>query len=416
MERMIKKRLLIHSIVFSPDAVSTAYLYNDIALGFFNANFEVIVLTTTPHYNLLEEHYLEQPLYKKFFGLYYESNFKGIRVIHIPLIKFKSTFFRIVSFIYWHVFSLIIGLNIKNIDFILSPSPPLSIGFISILIAKIKKAKFIYNVQEIYPDFLIKTGALKSIIIINLLTKLEKFIYKYSDAVITIDQQFYDQIKSRFTNISKLKIISNFVDTSIFKPIKDFSNLPDCFKNKSDSFILLYAGNIGYFQDWEPIFYAAEKLKNSKIEFWIIGEGVLKIDLLKKVKNKSLSNIKIFPYQKRELIPLINSYVNIHFISIKDKIENEGFPSKIYTIMASSKPLIILSGENSPLYNFFKDLNAAIVISKDKNDAFVNAILNLKENPNTAIEIGNNGKKIIYNSYTKEKVLEKYFNLFNSLN
>ena len=84
--------------------------------------------------------------------------------------------------------------------------------------------------------------------------------------------------------------------------------------------------------------------------------------------------------------------------------------------MASSKPLIITTGENSPLYNFFKNINAAILISNDINENFVNAILKLINNKNLAIEIGNNGLQIIHNNYTKEKIIEKYLFLFNSLN
>ena len=413
---MIRKKLLIHTIVFSPDAVSTAYLYNDIALGFLESNFDVIVLTTTPHYNFIKDNSFNQPLKKKLFGLYFESNYNGIQVIHIPLIKFKSTFLRVLSFIYWHIFSLLLALKIKKIDFILSPSPPLTIGLISILIAKIKKSKFIYNVQEIYPDFLIKTGKIKSTFIINVLKYIEKFIYNNSDSVITIDQQFYNQIKYRFNDITKLKIISNFVDIKVYKPIFDFTDLPKCFNKKPGSIILLYAGNIGYFQDWEPLFYAANKLKNTNIEFWIVGEGVLKSKLSENINLSNLENIKLFPYQKREVLPLINSYVDFHFISITEKMENEGFPSKIYSIMASSKPLIITTGENSPLYNFFKNINAAILISNDINENFVHAILNLINNKNLAIEIGNNGLQIIHNNYTKEKIIKKYLSLLNSLN
>ena len=48
-----KKKILIHSIAFSPDGVSTAYLYNDIAIGFKEKGYDVVVLTTTPHYNAI---------------------------------------------------------------------------------------------------------------------------------------------------------------------------------------------------------------------------------------------------------------------------------------------------------------------------------------------------------------------------
>ena len=59
---MKKKKILIHSLIFSPDGVSTAYLYNDIALRFQKEGYDVVVLSTTPHYNLVEEQVNKQPL------------------------------------------------------------------------------------------------------------------------------------------------------------------------------------------------------------------------------------------------------------------------------------------------------------------------------------------------------------------
>jgi hypothetical protein len=79
-----KNRILIYSLVFSPDGVSTAYLYNDIALGFKEKGYEVCVLTTTPHFNLINESLDRQPLKKRFLGLFYTSDFNGIKVCHIP--------------------------------------------------------------------------------------------------------------------------------------------------------------------------------------------------------------------------------------------------------------------------------------------------------------------------------------------
>ena len=117
MERGDLKRVLIHSIVFSPDSVSTAYLYNDIALGLVENGFDVVVLTTTPHYNLIESELIKQPLNKKLFGVYYQSEFHGIKVYHIPLKKYGSTIKRLISFVYWHFISLFIGFSINKVNY-----------------------------------------------------------------------------------------------------------------------------------------------------------------------------------------------------------------------------------------------------------------------------------------------------------
>ena len=406
----MKKKILIHSIAFAPDGVSTAYIYNDLALGFKKFNYDVIVLTSTPHYNFSGNYDFK----KYFFGLFYVSFFKEIKVIHIPLKKHNSTLIRIALFIRWHFLSLLIGLLIRRIDYILSPSPPLSIGIISIIIGKIKRAKIIYNVQEVYPDLLINQGNLKSKIIIKLLHKLEKFVYNYSDSIVTINEKFYNQIKNRVGELNTLQIIPNFVDTHLYKPSFSNLNLPKEFKN-NDKTTVLYAGNIGYFQDWEPIFYTAKKIKNLNIEFIIIGEGVKKNYLIDRVKNENISNIKIFPYQKRSIIPAIINMADIHFISIEKKLEKEGFPSKVYTIMACKKPMIVVSGKNTPIYEFLYPKKCSILISKNRNENFYSSVIKLANDKKLRNELGENGYNEIMNNYTKEKIINQYLNLFNKI-
>ena len=415
MESASIKKVLIHSLVFSPDSVSTAYLYNDIAIGLRNSGFDVVVLTTTPHYNVIDTELEKQPFTKKYFGLFYTSEFNGIKVYHVPLHKYKSTLKRLLSFIYWHIASLLIGLTIKNISFVLSTSPPLSIGVVSIIIGKLKRAKTIYNVQEVYPDLLINQGYLKSSFVINILRKFERFIYNNSNAVTTIDEMFYAKISGRFKNVDTLKIIPNFVDTEFYRPLDKNSLLHSDFSKITSRIKVLYAGNIGFFQDWDPVLYAANQLKNENIEFWIIGEGVKKADLEKEIKDQKITNIRIFPYQSRGSIPEINNIADIHFISIDAKMEQEGFPSKVYTIMACAKPLIVVAGEKTPLYNFLKDKNCSILVTENRNEGFTEAVRKLASNDDLRKELGHNAANLISSSYNKKSVVSEYVNLLNYL-
>lgn len=415
MEQRNIKKVLIHSIVFSPDGVSTAYLYNDIALGLLQNGFEVVVLTTTPHYNLIESEIAKQPLSKKLFGLFFISSFNGIKVYHIPLKKYKSTLKRIVSFIHWHLASLFLALSIKNINFVLSPSPPLSIGFISLLITKIKGAKSIYNVQEIYPDLLINQGTLKSTFVIKFLKWFERIIYNKTDAVVTIDQVFYTTLSPRFQDTNKLHIIPNFVDTNLYRPLKKIEPIPNIFGKENGKIKIMYAGNIGFFQDWEPVMYAAKELLNENIEFWIIGEGVQKEYLEKEVQNRNLKNIRIFPYQSREQIPLLNNLADIHFIAINQQLEQEGFPSKVYTIMACAKPLVVVTGNTTPLYVFLHGKSCAELIINNRNINFTEAIRKLANDRELRERLGRNGYNEIINNYSKQVVISQYINLINSL-
>lgn len=411
-------KIIIHSIAFCPDGVSTAYLYNDIALKFKDNGYEVVVLTTTPHYNVLTEELKKHPLNRRLWGLYYESDYQGITVKHVPQKKFKRTLLRIVGFVYWHLVTLILGLFEKNVDVILSPSPPLTLGFINIILGKLKRCKVIYNVQEIYPDLLIESGGLKSKGIISLFKKLEKFVYNHSDAVTTIDRVFYDTIVNRFENKSKLSIISNFVDTSIYKPLsRESVKISSPYFPNTDALKLMYAGNIGHAQDWETFVDLAIKLKEEKIEFFIIGEGVMRDYLNEKVGIHGLSNVHLIPYQPRELMPSLIAYSDIQFIFMSSKTDGQGFPSKVYTIMACAKPMLVCSGENTPIINFLKDKNCSYLIEEKNIDKKVDLLVKVLKSidKQTIEDMGKRGMADISLNYSKEVVTTKYFNLVQSI-
>lgn len=413
-----RKKILIHSIAFSPDGVSTAYLYNDIAKGFKNYGYEVVVLTTTPHYNVIPEELVKQPMKKIMGGLYYQSNYYGIKVIHIPQKKFKSTAFRLFGFIYWHILSLVLGLKEKNLDAILSPSPPLTLGLINIIIGKLKRAKVVYNVQEIYPDFLIEQGGLESKPIIVFLKGLERFVYNKSAAVTTIDSIFYDTIVERFNNKDNLHIIPNFVDTELYRPIdKTKLTLDKSVFIDNNHLKLMYAGNIGHAQDWEPLIRAAEILRDFPIDFYIIGEGVMKAYVEEKVESLGLKNVHVLPYQQRELMPQLLAFSDLQFIFMSKEMEGHGFPSKVYTIMACGKPLLVCSGLQTPIVNFLKDLNCAKLITTDSFQLKVDEIVEFLSNVSKSelVSLGSNAISNVINNFSKQVVVKKYIDLMESI-
>lgn len=416
----MKRKILIHSLVFSPDGVSTAYLYNDIALGFQKAGYDVVVLTTTPHYNIIREELAKQPFRNHLFGLYGTSTFHGIKVYHVYQRKYKHFLLRVLGFIFWHSMSFILGLCQKNISFILSPSPPLTIGFVSIILAKIKRAKVAYNVQEIYPDFLINLGSVKSSFVIDILQWLERFVYKHSDAVITIDQLFYNTIKARIADQSKLSVIPNFVDTTLYTHKNDFAEVLDRkLFPKTDSLKVMYAGNIGYAQDWEPLLFAAKLLIGLPIDFFIIGEGVLKDSIQQRVNEMRLDNVHLLPYQPRSSMSAVLSYADLHFIFMNPDMDAQGFPSKVYTIMACAKPLVVISGNQTPLYNFLQNKECAFLIDSRESQNTGIVLKQLLEthyrDKETLVRMGANGEKIVRDYFSKEAVMMKYISLVQTL-
>jgi colanic acid biosynthesis glycosyl transferase WcaI len=412
-------KILIHTIVFSPDGVSTAYIYNDIALRLQEGGHEVIVLTTTPHFNVLPDSIKKQPLKAKIGGLWYESDYNGIKVIHIPQKKYKSTLLRLIGFIYWHLFSFVVALFIRKLDVIMSPSPPLTLGVENIILGKIKRAKVIYNVQEIYPDLLIADGDLRSSLLIGFLRKMERFVYRYSDAVTTIDHVFYTTLLGRFYDPSRLSIIPNFVDTGLYTECKSDPSQqldPEVFP-ATDELKLMYAGNIGNAQDWSTFTDLARALLPYPVRFYVVGEGVDKETVKKTLVSEQLVNVTLVSYQPRESMPALIAYADLHFIFMAPRVEGHGFPSKVYTLMACSKPMLVCSGKTTPIVNFLHDKGCAMIVSEDDSDRKLDEIkkLILGCTKQKLVEMGRNGRIHVEEHYSKEKVTHRYLELVEQL-
>ena len=413
---VMKKRILIHTLIFSPDGVSTAYLYNDIALKLKEMGYDVVVLTTTPHFNIVPEQVAEQPMRWKVWGVCKVSDFHGIKVLHVPQKKFKSTALRLLGFLYWHIVSFFLGLTIKHVDLILSPSPPLTIGYLNLMLAKLKGCKVVYNVQEIYPDIL----QLKDGLVLKALKGLERRVYNGSDAVTTIDQVFYDTIVGRFEDKTKLHIIPNFVDTELYRELSglEVSSLLDTgLFPETESIKLLYAGNIGHAQSWEPLIALAERTREMAVEYFVIGEGARRDYVASEIERLKLEKVHLLEYQPRELMPAILSYSDASFIFMDPASDGNGFPSKVYTIMACQRPMLILSGENTPIVNFLKGKGCAKLITNKNFDEKVEEMVDwLAHTDREKLrEMGRKGLEVIEKGYTKERVTRMYGELVGSL-
>ena len=101
------------------------------------------------------------------------------------------------------------------------------------------------------------------------------------------------------------------------------------------------------------------------------------------------------------------------------ELDGQGFPSKVYTIMACKKPLLVISSEGTPIVNFLKDKNCSyIVTSVDFNEKISIVIEILEKLLNDKSECYNKGEKgrsIIELNYSKDVVVGKYISLVNQL-
>ena len=148
-----------------------------------------------------------QPLEREWGGLLYRSDCEGIPVYHASIpVKGSRVGARLLDYARFHAISTLAGLTlIGHPDVILAPSPPLTIGLSAWALSLARRAPFIYNVQEIYPDVAVSLGVLKNRRMIRAMESLERFIYARSRVVTVISEWFRRRLLTKGVPAEKLK-------------------------------------------------------------------------------------------------------------------------------------------------------------------------------------------------------------------
>lgn len=410
-------RILLLTLVFAPDGVSTSVLMTELAQELQNLGHKVTVLTTTPHYNIDTEARAHQTLRSIWGKLLYQSHYNEIVVYHASVPnKGDRVRTRLMDYLRFHAISTVAGLTLATgYDVILAPSPPLTIGLSGWLLGLVQRVPFIYNVQEIYPDIAVSLGVLQNGLIIRSMEWLERFIYARSRVIVVISERFRRRLLAKGVADQKLCVIPNFVDTKFMQPgerYNDFSNT----HNLDKSFVVLYAGNIGLTQGFETILNAAKQLEHiPNLRFVIVGDGARRPWLETQIAQEKLPNISLLPYQPRSVVPQIYASSDLCLVPLKQGTAQGTFPSKIYTIMAAGRPVIASADLDSELAWVVKDANCGWPVPPDNADALAKAIEQAYNNPKSTLQKGNNGRNYVVTHHSLKVVAQQYHQLIQQI-
>jgi colanic acid biosynthesis glycosyl transferase WcaI len=410
-------RILILTLVFSPDSVSTSVLMTELALELKKLGHQITVLTTTPHYNVEPEARQRQPLRRRWGGLLYQSDCQGSPVYHASIaVKGNRVGARLLDYLRFHLISTVAGLTlVGHYDLILAPSPPLTIGLSAWLLSLVRRAPFIYNVQEIYPDVAVSLGVLRNPALIRLLAALERFIYARAGRVTVISEWFHRRLLAKGVPATKLVVIPNFVDTEFMQPGPRQN--PFAVEHRlTDKFVVLYAGNIGLTQGFETIIAAARQLSHlPKLQFVIVGDGTRRAWLEEQLAAQPLANVTLLPYQPRSLVPHIYASSDLCLVPLKRGTAQETFPSKIYTIMAAARAVIASADANSELTWVVGAARCGWVAPPDDAAALAQAIEQAYEQRDTLPQKGRNGREYVIAHHSRQAVAQQYDALLREL-
>ena len=408
--------VLILSLVFPPDSVSTAEIMGDLAQDLQALGHSVTVVTTMPHYNPDREAARRQPARGVWGPLLRRSTYHGMAVYHTAMpAKDASVPKRLAAWAGFHLLSTAAALTVvPRPDVLLVPSPPLSIGVSAWIVGALRRAPFIYNVQEIYPDIAINLGAVRNPTLIALLKRLERFVYRRAAAITVIAARMRERLVERHVPPEKVKVIPNFVDLERLSPVardNEFSRT----HGLQDAFAVTYAGNIGPAQGLDIVLDAASLLPaGHPARFVLIGDGILR-ERFERASSDSAGRVRVLPYQPSALMPQIYGASDICLVPQAAATGSDAIPSKVYRIMASARPLIAITDPVSDLAMLVRAAQCGEVVAPGDAAALSAVVQRAAAQPDEWRRMGERGRQHVIERYTREVVAGEYDRLIRML-
>ena len=265
---------------------------------------------------------------------------------------------RTIDFISFMVSSLFFGLFTRKVDVVVGTSPQFFTIISAWALAKLKHIPFVFELRDIWPASITAVGAMRGGWIINILERLELFLYQQADLIITVTHSFKSELKNRGVSANKINVVLNGVDLGRYSPLQEKDeSLSDKYglKNK---FVIGYVGTHGLAHALDNVIDAAERItKEENIRIVFAGGGADRSRLEKIVSERGLENIVMIPRQPKDKMPQVWNLCDISLVHLKDApLFKTVIPSKIFESMAMGLPILIVAptGEATDIIEKYK--------------------------------------------------------------
>ena len=300
------------------------------------------------------------------------------------------------------------GLPFK-VDGVLAMSPPLTLGLTGWFTKIIRRAPLVFNIQDVFPDAAIQTGAISNKKIIAAAKWLERMSYQRSDAVVLLSQDLRANIANKIDKKfhQRLHVIPNFVDTHAITP-QDRMTAYRSELGIGDQMVVMYAGNVGFSQSLNLVVDAAAKFPD--IAFVINGDGAARKKLEQDCAR--LTNVYFGDYQPIERLSEVLATGDIHVVPLRAGLASVSVPSKSYSILAAGRPMLAAIDPGTEIPNMLQQSGAGVAVEPDNSTAFIEALSQLVSRREQLHEMGARGRTWVETHASPASVAAQYEAIF----
>ena len=394
---------------FAPDTAPTGEVITRIVDEFIAAGRRIHIVTSLPWYRT---HAIEEGWTGRLVRRERTAWGSIIRVHPFPGKSKSNLFRRAVGFAGFSaiagVCTLFAGGIHRRPAAIISMSPPLTLGLTGWLAARLRFTTAIFNIQDVFPDAAIETGAITNKRIISAARWLERVSYHRSDAVVVLSDDLRENVVAKVSSrhIDKITVIPNFVDADRIVPMDRMTTYRREL-NIGDEIVVMYAGNVGYSQSLTMLLHAAKKMPN--ITFVINGDGAARAEL--ETQAAGLPNIRFAGYQPRDRVGEVLASGDIHVVPLRTGLGAVSVPSKTYSILAAARPVVAAIDPGTEVTRILEHSGAGVSVAPDNEDVFTAALQSMVANIDEAREQGRKGRQWVETHVSPAAVAQSYLSL-----
>lgn len=367
-----KKTITFLFMYFYPETLTIRYVFEPIINSYIEKGYHINIITPNPLRDITRDEIA------KYNHSHYEKFNEHIDVYRVKCFSYKKYSKFKLALRYWSV-SRRCTRKLKKIttdEVFLQTSPPIFYAYWGSKIGKKKGAKVIYNVQDLFPDNMFKP----SDFMYKILNRYQKKALENSDEIITISKDMKRTLENKGDFGNKIRIIPNGPTYKISEyDVGKLDEIRKRYNMGSDTYNVVYAGNIGYLQDVDLMINASKLIDEPNIKFIIIGSGSNRKRIINRIKDENLTNVHYFPPASMEESPYIYKLADANVISLLPGVIKGACPLKTAMIIQAGQQIIAAVDEDSHYAKDLKQDYGAVIIPKQNAKLFAHEVKKLAE-------------------------------------
>lgn len=389
---------------FPPETGAPQIRVYEVSKELISRGHQVEVITAFPHHphGIIPEEYRGR--------FYMFENWDGIPVHRSWIYPSpKGSFWKRLASYFSFTFSAFYSIaKSKPTDVIICNSPPLFLGITGYLGAKMKRAKFVFNVADIWPESAVELGILKNKSFIRLAEWLEKFLYKKSWKIATATEGILEYMVRKGKDRDDVFLLPNGVNTNTFAPLPKDEDLVAKIGLEGKK-VFMYAGALGYAQGLDSVLEAAQILKDKvpDVHFLFVGDGQEREKLVKMKEDLSLDNVTFYGSVPVSEMPKMFSIADFSVVSLRNiELFKGARPSKIFPAISSGVPVLYCGdGESAAI---LEEYHCGKIAPPENPDGIANAISELVKISNDEYRVmSENGRKLAIEQYSWKSIVDE---------